>query len=51
MVVNIYILKHSSFVIEFDYGANFKGYWDNYRMILQLEEYFDSLKIVLEINK
>ena len=39
-------IRNSPFVATFKYGACAKGYWTCDRMILQLEEYIDCLKVL-----
>jgi hypothetical protein len=39
-------LKTSPFVIEFEYGASNQGYWTYDRMVLQLDDCVDCLKII-----
>ncbi len=39
-------LKHSPFVVEFEYGANNEGYWSYKHMVLQLEDCVDCLEVL-----
>jgi hypothetical protein len=39
-------LKHSPFVVEFEYGANNEGYWSYEHMVLQLEDCVDCLQVL-----
>ena len=38
--------QHSPFVVEFEYGANSKGYWSYAHMVLQLEDCVDCLQVI-----
>jgi hypothetical protein len=34
------------FVVEFEYGANYEGYWCYEHLVLQLEDCVDCLKVI-----
>jgi hypothetical protein len=40
-------LKHSPFIIEFEYGANNEGYWSYEHMVLHLEDCVDCVKVLV----
>jgi hypothetical protein len=39
-------LKHSPFIVEFEYRANNEGCWSYKHMVLQLEDYVDYLQVL-----
>jgi hypothetical protein len=39
-------LLHSPFMLEFEYGVNFEGYWSYEHMVLQLEDCVDCMKVI-----
>ena len=41
-------LNSSSFVIEFEHGANNKGYWQYDHMVTQVEDCRDILKVMMQ---
>jgi hypothetical protein len=39
-------LTNSPFVLEFEYGTNYEGYWSYEHMVLQMEDCVDCLKVI-----